>query len=72
MIESKWKLSEILVVRKYSNVLPKDILEFPQEREIELSINLVLGKGLISIAPYRMSSLELAELKKQIKELLEK
>ena len=30
------------------------------------------GMGLISIAPYRMSPLELAELKNQIKELLEK
>ncbi|XP_020992533.1 uncharacterized protein LOC110278632 [Arachis duranensis] len=39
---------------------------------IEFSIELVPGTGPISIAPYRMSPLELAELKKQLDELLGK
>ena len=43
-----------------------------REREREFSIDLVLGVGPISIAPYRMSPIELAELKKQLKELLNK
>jgi len=41
-------------------------------REVEFSIDLVQGAGLVSIAPYRMAPTELVELKKQIKELIEK
>ena len=52
-------------------MFPEDILEFTLEREIEYSINLVLETGLISIAPYKISPLELVELKMQIEELLE-
>ena len=35
-------------------------------------MDLALGTGLVSKAPYRMPSLELAELKNQLEELLEK
>jgi len=41
-------------------------------REIEFSIDPISDAGPISIAPYRMSPIELAELKKQLEELLEK
>ena len=51
---------------------PKDISGLRPEREIEFSIDLVPGAGPISIAPYRMSPIELAELKKQLEELLDK
>ncbi|RDX98495.1 hypothetical protein CR513_18567, partial [Mucuna pruriens] len=44
----------------------------PPKREIEFSIDLVPRTGPISAAPYRMSPLELAELKKQLEDLLEK
>ena len=66
------KLNDIPIVREYPDVFPKITPEFPLGREIEFTIELVLGMGLISIAPYRMSPLELAKLKKKIKELLEK
>ena len=66
MVESGQRLEEIPVVREYPDVFPEDIPEFPPERE------LVPGMGPISIAPYRMSPLELAELKQQIEELLGK
>ena len=39
---------------------------------MEFAIELVPGTGPISIAPYRMSPLELSELKTQLEELLEK
>ena len=58
-------LDEIPVVRDYPAV-------FPPKREIEFSIELVPGTGPISIAPYSMSTMELAELKGQLEELLEK
>ena len=43
-----------------------------RERETEFSINLVPSAGPISIAPYRMSPIDLVELKKQLEELLDK
>ncbi|XP_016195364.1 uncharacterized protein LOC107636359 [Arachis ipaensis] len=56
-------LDQILVVRDFSEVFPEDIPEFPPQREIEFAIELVLGAGPVSIAPYRMAPIELAELK---------
>ena len=46
--------------------------ELPLERELEFAIDLVLGSSPILIAPYRMSLMELAEVKEQVKELLNK
>ena len=60
------------MVKEYPEGFPEDIPEFPPEREIQFSIELVPGTGPVSIAPYRMSSLELTELKTQLEELLEK
>jgi len=44
----------------------------PPEREVEFSIDLVPGTKLISMASYRMSASELAKLKKQLEDLLDK
>ena len=63
---------EIPVVGDFSDVFPKDVPCLPPTRELEFSIDLVLGAGPVSIAPYRMAPAELVELKKQIEELLEK
>ena len=63
---------ETPVVREFSYVFPDEVPGLPPSREIEFSIDLVRGAGLVSIAPYRMTPAELAELKKQIEELLEK
>ena len=71
-MEVNQELDNIPVVKEYPNVFPKDIPEFPSKREIEFTIELVLGTRPISIAPYRMSPLELTKLKRQIEELLEK
>ncbi|XP_020972566.1 uncharacterized protein LOC110269219 [Arachis ipaensis] len=45
------------------------VCEFP---EVEFAIELVPGAGSISSAPYRMSPLEMAELKAQLEDLLGK
>ena len=71
-VEVKQDVSTIPVVQDFSEVFPKEITSLPPEREIEFSIDLVPGAGPISIAPYRMSPLELGELKKQIEDLLSK
>ncbi|XP_016164941.1 uncharacterized protein LOC107607507 [Arachis ipaensis] len=60
------------VVRDCSEVFPEDIIEFPPQNEIEFVIELVLGAGPVSIVPYRMAPIELAELKAQLEELLNK
>ena len=58
------ELNNIPVIREYPDVFPKDIPKFPPKREIRFTIELMSGMGPISIASYRMSPLELAELKK--------
>ncbi|XP_016164845.1 uncharacterized protein LOC107607397 [Arachis ipaensis] len=56
-------LDLIPVVRDFPEVFPKDIPEFPPQREIEFTIVLVPKIGPVLIAPYRMAPIELAELK---------
>ena len=64
VMEVEQKLDNIPVVKEYPDVFPEDIPEFPPKREIEFTIELVPEVGLISIAAYRMSPLELTELKR--------
>ncbi|XP_052110137.1 uncharacterized protein LOC127741507 [Arachis duranensis] len=66
------RLEQILVVCEFSEVFSDDIDEFSPNREVEFVIELVPGAGPISSAPYRMSPLEMAELKSQLKDLLGK
>ncbi|GAU39931.1 hypothetical protein TSUD_275330 [Trifolium subterraneum] len=70
--ESSLSPSDIPIIREYLDVFPEEINSLPPEREIEFSIDLVPGSQPISIAPYRMSPLELRELKSQLEELLQK
>ncbi|XP_072066839.1 uncharacterized protein [Arachis hypogaea] len=65
-------LDQIPVVRDFSEVFLEDIPEFPPQREIEFAIELVPRAGPVSIAPYRMAPIELAELMTQLEELLNK
>ncbi|XP_016199811.1 uncharacterized protein LOC107640825 [Arachis ipaensis] len=67
-----YNLDQISVVRDFPEVFPEDISEFPPQMEIEFVIELVLGARPMSITPYRMAPIELAELKTQLKELLNK
>jgi len=65
-------ISRIPVVNEYADVFPNEIPELPSSQDIDFSIDLILGSGLVSAASYRMAPVELAELKKQIEDLLEK
>ena len=51
---------------------PNDIAGFPPEREVESTIDLILGTEPIYIPPYRMAPAELRELKAQLEEMLSK
>jgi hypothetical protein len=65
-------LEDIKVVNKYPDVFPDDLPGMPPHRDIEFSIELLPGTAPISKKPYRMDVKDLAELKKQIEELLSK
>ena len=66
------KISVIPVVEEYADVFPDEIPELPPSKDVDFTIDLIPGAGLVSMAPYRMAPTELAELKKQIEDLLEK
>ena len=66
------RLEDILVVREFPDVFPEDLPGIPLDREIDFQIELVLGTELISKAPYRMTPLELKELKVQMEEFVSK
>jgi hypothetical protein len=65
-------IEDIRVVCKYSDVFPDDLLGIPPKRDIEFILDLLPGTAPIAKRPYRMSVGELEELKKQLKELLDK
>ena len=65
-------LEDILVVREFSNIFPDDLPNVLIDREIEFTIDLILNTQLISKTPYCMAPVELAELKTQLQELLDK
>jgi hypothetical protein len=65
-------LEDIRVVNEFPDVFPEDLPGMPPDRDIEFSIELIPGTAPISKRPYRMDVKDLAELKKQIEELLSK
>jgi hypothetical protein len=70
--EVKPKLEDFVVLREFRDMFVDEIPELPPRREIDFSIDLLPGSTPISKAPYRMSLLELTELKIQLQELLDK
>jgi hypothetical protein len=63
---------DIRTVSEYPDVFPEELLGIPLDREIEFVIELVLGIAPIFKRPYRMAANQLAELKEQLQELLDK
>jgi len=53
-------------------VFPDEIPGLPPKRDIDFTIELVLGAAPVSKTPYRMSTTNMLELKMQLQELLEK
>ena len=60
------------MVREFLDVFPEDLPGLPPEREVEFGIELVPEAQPVSKTPYRMAPTELAELKVQLQELLDK
>jgi Reverse transcriptase (RNA-dependent DNA polymerase). len=65
-------LEEIPIVREYPDVFPDDLPSMPPKRDIEFRMDLVPGTTLIHKRPYRMAANELAEVKRQVDDLLQK
>jgi hypothetical protein len=65
-------IEDIRVICEYPDVFLDDLPGMPPERDIEFLIDLLPGTAPIAKRPYRMSVGELEELKKQLKELLDK
>jgi hypothetical protein len=64
--------SEVPVVNEFPDVYPDELPGMPPNRYIEFVIELEPGSAPIYRTPYRMTTLELAELKEHLQELLEK
>jgi hypothetical protein len=66
------KLKDIPIVCEYPDVFPDDLPGMPPDRDIEFIIKLQLGIAPISKRPYHMPPNELAELKIQLQDPLNK
>ena len=56
-------IHQTLVVAKFLDVFPGELLRLLPEREVKFDIELILGMDPISIAPYCMAPAELKEIK---------
>jgi hypothetical protein len=65
-------LEDIPVAREFLDVFPDDFPDMPPDRDVEFTIKLQPTTTSISRRLYKMTPKELAELKIQLKELLDK
>jgi hypothetical protein len=63
---------DVRTVSEFLDVFPEELPGMPPDREIEFVIELVPGTTPIFKRPYRMATNQLAELKEQLQELLDK
>jgi hypothetical protein len=66
------KIKDIPIVCEFPDVFPDDLPGLPSDRDVEFVIKLKSGTTPISRRAYRMPPKELAELKTQLQELLDK
>jgi hypothetical protein len=62
--------SEVPVVNEFPDVFPEELPGMPPDQEIEFVIELKPSTAPIYMTPFRMTTLELSELKEHIKEWL--
>jgi hypothetical protein len=63
---------DIKIISEYPDVFPEELSGMPPDCEIEFVIELLPGIAPIFKRPYRMAANQLAELKEQLQELLDK
>jgi hypothetical protein len=59
-------------VREFPDVFPDELPRLPPNREVEVSIDVLLRTTPTAQPPYRMAPVELAKLKIQLQELLDR
>ena len=64
-------LEHLPMVKEFADIFPEELPRMLPERELGFTIDLKLRIEPIARTPYRMSTLELQELKMQLKELLD-
>ena len=71
-VETPLDLASIPVVYEFSDIFSEDLSGLAPDRDVEFTIELEPSTSPILWCPYRMAPKELAEMKKQLEELLEK
>ncbi|GJX26036.1 putative reverse transcriptase domain-containing protein [Tanacetum coccineum] len=66
------RISDIPVVRYFTDVFPEDLLGLPPQRQVEFRIDLVPGETPVAKSPYLLVPSEMQELSGQVQELQEK
>jgi hypothetical protein len=66
------ELTNIPIVKEFPDVFPEELPGLPPIREIEVSIKTLPGVNAITQSTYKMTFIELVELKIQLQELLDK
>ncbi|GJT65929.1 putative reverse transcriptase domain-containing protein [Tanacetum coccineum] len=68
----KKRLEDVLIVRDFPDVFPKDLPGLPLTRQVKFQIDLIPSAVPVAWAPYRLAPSEMKELSKQLKELSDK
>ncbi|GJQ88978.1 putative reverse transcriptase domain-containing protein [Tanacetum coccineum] len=63
---------EILIIREFPEVFPKDLPGIPPTRQVEFRIDLVPGATPVAQAPYRLAPSKMKELAEHLQELTDK
>ena len=57
------KLEDYELLQEYENVFLEEVSGFPPKRDIDFTINIMIGVAMVSKFPDRMSTPELMEFK---------
>nr|GEU39831.1 putative reverse transcriptase domain-containing protein [Tanacetum cinerariifolium] len=63
---------DILVVREFPDIFPKDLPGLSPIRQVEFQIDLIPGATPVARAPYRLAPSEMQELSNQLQELIDR
>nr|GEX19732.1 putative reverse transcriptase domain-containing protein [Tanacetum cinerariifolium] len=66
------RISDIPVVRDFTDVFPKDLSGLPPQRQVEFRIDLVPGVTPVAKSPYHLAPSEMQELSGQLQEFQDK
>ncbi|GKG19582.1 hypothetical protein Tco_0376681, partial [Tanacetum coccineum] len=62
----KPELSDIPIVRDFTNVFPKDMSGLPPQRQVEFRLDIIPGATPVAKSPYRLAPSEMQELSEQL------